>query len=392
MSDLDNDEAVRTLVRMMREPSRRQFLRQAGAAGLAFLAADALTVASGAAASAKNVGSSASPVHLTEFTWVGSGQDVQPPQFRAEYEKSHPNVTIDFQPGTNLETYPKIVQSLKVTPNDPLINFGYFNISAITQGEQAGIWDKLDPKVVTNLKNVYASYKRPGNRGVFFSTSMIGLMYNTQLVKTPPTSWNDIFDKKFHGKVALWDDPLGYSNGLIMAARLHGGGEGNMEPGFALFEKAAKAGQFQSLYTSNDAAKQLLVSGTAVITPFFAGLMQPWVLQEKAPLGYVVPKEGQVSFPLGFEIVKGSSKAQVKAAQQIIDLMLAPAAVGEWCKLTYSTPAVNGANIGSALSSQPAYQAANIKKAVQIKWKKIVGNTTSLQDEWNQRVKANLKQ
>jgi putative spermidine/putrescine transport system substrate-binding protein len=373
---------------------RRTFLRQAAAAGLTLVGADLLAACGGAApqpSSGPAGGQDNQPVHLTEFTWVGSGQDVQPPQIRDQYQAQHPNVTIDFSPGTNAETYPKIVQSLQVDPNNPLINFGFFNIDALTKGTAADIWVPLDPNIVTNLSKVLPAYRRPQDKGVFFALSAIGLMYNTQLVNPPPTSWEDLWSPRFKGKVAFWDAPNWSFNGLVETARLHGGGEQNIEPGMQIFEQAAKNGQIQSLYNSNDAGKQLLVSGAAWITPYFFGIMEPWVVDEKAPLGYVVPKEGQIAFPLGFAVVKGSSDAQKKAAMEIINMMLTPEFVGQWCNLTYGLPAVQDAKIKPELENLDAYKEGNIANAIQLDWQTIASSNNDWLEQWNSRVKANLK-
>jgi putative spermidine/putrescine transport system substrate-binding protein len=363
-----------------------------GFAGLAIVAGDVLAACGGTPSASSAATSSNKPqVRLTQFTWVGSGQDVQPPKFREQYTKANPNVTIDFLPGTNSETYPKIVQSLQLTPDNPVVNFGYFNIDATTKGTVAGIWESLDPALIPNLNKVLPAYRRPQDKGVFFSTSAIGLMYNTRLVNPAPTSWADLWDPRFKGKVAFWDSPNWSFNGLVATAKLNGGSEDNIEPGMKIYENAAKSGQIHSMYGSNDAGKQLLVSGTALITPFFFGIMHAWVVNENAPLGYVVPKEGQIAFPLGFQIVKGSSKDQVKAASEILNLMLAPEAVAEWCNLTYSLPAVDGAVVDSKLATLPAYQKANVANALQLDWQKIALNNTAWMEQWNSRVKGNLK-
>jgi putative spermidine/putrescine transport system substrate-binding protein len=378
------------------QADRRAFLKQAMAAGMTLAGAEALLAACGGGGggegggSSQGGGNSNQPVHLTEFTWVGSGQDVQPPRIREAYQKQHPNVKIDFSPGTNAETYPKIVQSLQVDPNNPLINFGFFNVDAMTKGTAADIWVPLDSKAVPNLSKVFPAYRRAQNKGVFFALSAIGLMYNTKLVDPPPTSWKDLFSPRFKGKVAFWDAPAWSFNGLVETARLNGG-EGKIEPGMKIYEQAAKSGQIQSLYTSNDAGKQLLVSGAAWITPFFFGIMQPWAVKEKAPLGYVVPKEGQIAFPLGFAVVKGSDEGQVKASQEIINMMLTPEFVGEWCNLTYGLPAVQGAKIDPALQDLDAYKKGNITNAVQLDWQTIAKNNNDWLEQWNSRVKANLK-
>jgi putative spermidine/putrescine transport system substrate-binding protein len=332
-------------------------------------------------------------VHVTEFCWVGSGQDITPFQVRDKYLKSHSNVSIDMLQGTNAETFPKIVTSVQVTPDDPLVNFGFFNVSALTQGRVLDIWAPFDVKKMPNLKRVIPKFRLPGDKGVYFASSPIGIMYNTAVFKQkgwkPPTSWKDLWNPKFKGKVAFWDAPSWSFNGLAVTARLYGGSEKNIEPGMKVYEKAAKAGQIQSLYTSNNQAQQLLVSGDAWITPFFFGIMEPWVKQG-APLGYAVPKEGQVAFQLGFGMVKGSSPEQQQVAMGVVDAMLLPRVVQQWCDYTYSVPLVRGVRFLPERQKLAAYQKKNVQNQIQLDWKTMATKNNDWLQQWNSRVKANL--
>jgi putative spermidine/putrescine transport system substrate-binding protein len=71
--------------------------------------------------------------------------------------------------------------------------------------------------------------------------------------------------------------------------------------------------------------------------------------------------------------------------------MLAPEAVAEWCNLTYSLPAVNGASVDPKLGTLPAYKKDNVANAIQLNWQKIATNNTAWLEQWNSRIKANLK-
>jgi putative spermidine/putrescine transport system substrate-binding protein len=369
---------------------RAEFLKRAGGAGVA------LAGTSGLAAFLGNTSSAfaADKVHVTEFCWVGSGQDITPFEVRAKYLKTHPNVTIDMLQGTNAETFPKILTSVQVTPDNPLVNLGFFNVSALVAGSVANIWLPFNAKKMPNLKRVHPQFRRPGDKGVFFASSPIGIMYNKEVFKKkgwkPPTSWKDLWNPKFKGKVAFWDAPSWSFNGLVVTARLNGGGEKNIEPGIKVYEKAAKAGQIHSLYTSNNQAQQLLVSGDAWITPFFFGIMQPWVRQG-APLGYAVPKEGQIAFQLGFGMVKGSTPAQQEVAMDLVNMMLLPRMVEKWSNYTFSVPLVRGVRVNPELQKLSAYQTKAIKKQIQLDWTTIAKNNSDWLKEWNSRVKANLR-
>jgi spermidine/putrescine-binding protein len=59
------------------------------------------------------------------------------------------------------------------------------------------------------------------------------IAYNTNLVKTPPASWADVWKAEFKGKLAIPD--ISGTSGqqfLMAAARLHGGSLENIDPGF----------------------------------------------------------------------------------------------------------------------------------------------------------------
>jgi putative spermidine/putrescine transport system substrate-binding protein len=381
------DETVNT-----RESSginRAELLKRAGGMG-ALLAGGSL---SGLLEAMNATAATRDSVTVTEFCWVGSGQDITPFAVRAAYQKAHPDVKINMLQGTNAETYPKIVTSLQVDPNNPLVNFGFFNSQLMWQGIVDKTWVPLPTAKIPNLKNVLPNFRIKNNMGVFFASSPIGLMYNTQIFKQkgwkPPTSWNDIFNPKYKGKVALWDAPSWAYNGLVAVARIHGGSEKNIEPAMKLYESAAKKGQFQSVYLSNNTAQQLLVSGEAWITPFFFGIMQPWVKQG-APLGYAVPKEGEVGLGLGFAMVRGSSAQQQKVAAEVINAMLAKRIVHQWSEYTYSVPGLKGIVFPPSYKKYPPFHIANIKKQMLLDWTTIAKNNASWTQQWNQRVKANL--
>jgi len=56
---------------------------------------------------------------------------------------AHPNVTIELFEGTNAETYPKMVAAKKTTPDQPFVNFGYFNQDVTSKGDIEDLWETL---------------------------------------------------------------------------------------------------------------------------------------------------------------------------------------------------------------------------------------------------------
>ncbi|TNM63456.1 ABC transporter substrate-binding protein [Aliirhizobium smilacinae] len=343
--------------------------------------------AAAATAFTLTAGRAMAATRISQFIWTGAQEPV-PRKLAEAYMKAHPDVTIELTAGTNAAMYPKIKASLDISANDPLVNFGFFNLDASAKGRTANVFAPLDKTAVPNVENILDAYRQPDDIGAIFCMDVCGLVYNTDKIKEPPKSWNDLFDPKYKGKVALFDYYWA-GNGLVALAKLNGGSEDNIEPGMKIYADAAAAGQFHSLYTSNAQLQQLLVSGEVWIAPYFRGVALPWAAGG-APIGYSVPTEGQVTFPEGFQLVRGGSAEQTRISQEIINLSLAPEAVLDYCKTASVLPLMKNVTLPADLAKDPAVQPEALKSAINLDYAKMAANHTAWSDQWNKRVKVNL--
>ncbi len=150
----------------------------------------------------------------------------------------------------------------------------------------------------TDLKGVpLADIHEPakmGPKAIGLGMVATGLVYNKKYFadnKLPaPTSWNDLADPKFKKKVVV--PPLNNTYGLhtvVMYARLGGGGEKNIDPGFATMKD--KVGPNVLVYEPNPGKMtELFQSGQAVIAVWGSGRV-------KALRGHGLP--GRVRVPEG---------------------------------------------------------------------------------------------
>src|SRR5690606_19729105 len=86
-------------------------------------------------------------------------------------------------------------------------------------------------------EDIVNAARYPDDKAVGIGLVATGLMYNTKYFEekgwAPPSSWNDIKDPKYKGLLVI--PPLNNTYGLhtvVMMARLNGGGEKNIDPGF----------------------------------------------------------------------------------------------------------------------------------------------------------------
>lgn len=370
---------------MTRHPNRRQFLIGAGAAGLGVALAGCSSGSPSRSDSPAAVPTAfpTGPVSLTMFVWTGSNQNVVPEELAAQYKKEHPNVKLKLLESNNTVTYPKMVAAKKTTPDQNYVDFGFFNASTWAQGVVDGMWDKLDLRMIPNAKHVLPEYLPSDHTGVGYETTVMGLTYNKKYVTTPPTSWSDLWSSKYVGKVTTFDYQW---EALVVAARLNGGSEKNIQPGFDIWSKHAK--NFKALVTSNDQLENLLVTGDAWIAPWYQSITSQWAAGG-APLGYVTPKEGAIAFPAYLCAVTNLTPDQKYVAQDLINRLLEPHNAGRYGALTGNIPLTGNATLTRAQKSDPNLQLSVAKKAMQFDWATIAKDNTAWSSEWDSQVKAN---
>jgi putative spermidine/putrescine transport system substrate-binding protein len=133
-----------------------------------------------------------------------------------------------------VDTVSKMVASKANPPFDVVILDEGPYLAAL----QYDIFEKVSVDKIPNMKDLPSKFIDPHGLGVFVSGQVIGLAYNTEKIKTPPRSWNDLLKPEYKGRVGL----AGLGSTLMMAwmveiARLNGGGEENMEPAFDFVKK-----------------------------------------------------------------------------------------------------------------------------------------------------------
>lgn len=358
--------------------SRRGFLGVLAAAG---------TAIGLSACGAPGGGSSTSgSTSLTMFHWAGA-QGAVPKKVGDAYAAAH-GIKISYIEGTNADTFPKLVSSVQINPDKPLLNLGFFNAQSFANGDNSKLWLPV-PASVTNAGQVLKSYQLATGNGAYMVMDAMGLVYSKKAFPKPPTSWMQLFDAAYRGKVTTWDAPAFGVNGLPVISKLNGGSETNYRPGIDIFAKAARAGQFNGFISSIDQLRQQLIAGEVVIAPGFQGVAEPWI-RAGDPIGFAVPEEGVMAFPEGFQLVKGSSDAQVTAAAGLMNELFAPANVSAYCQATGTIPLVEGATLGEKYADRPSFQLQTVQSAIQLDWSALVSASTAATKAWNDEVKANI--
>lgn len=141
---------------------------------------------------------------------------------------------VSLQTVQALEAITKITASRDNPPFDVVIlDEGPF-LAAL----DLGIFAPMPVSKVKNLAEVPERFIDPNGFGAFVSAQILGIVYNPAKIKTPPTSWLDLWKPEYKGRVGITG--LASSLGtawLVEIAKLHGGSEANLDPGFDAINK-----------------------------------------------------------------------------------------------------------------------------------------------------------
>ncbi len=177
---------------------------------------------------------------------------------------------------------------------------------------------KLTVDEIPNLAEIRDEALSPLGIAPITFSSALGFLINTERLEVPPRSWAALWEPEYQNQLALFD--FGSTLGpafLVMAARLDGGSETDIESGFTrLAELADHAVVFQS---SGPANNLMVAQGEAGVT--FGLASQTLDLKANgAPVDWIVPAEGAIALPQGFQIAAHTREPDL--ARRFVDYAL----------------------------------------------------------------------
>ncbi len=244
---------------------------------------------------------------------------------------------------------------------------------------KAGVLDELDFSKLKNAGNIIPALKRSYSIPHIYSGKII--LYNPNRVNPAPTSYADLWDPKYKGRV-------GFADGLYIqiiesAAVINGGSPSNLEPGKAKLAELKKLEP--KVYPSNEALAAALKSEEVWFTIMWRARGMQWK-NAGIPIGLAVPKEGAT--PIVFEAAIPKNAPNKDCAYAYLDAMLDPEGqVGFAAKMGY-VPTVTNAKLDAKLAGDLSFTADEQKKFIIPDLDYVAKNNAALLDWWNREFKG----
>jgi putative spermidine/putrescine transport system substrate-binding protein len=261
-------------------------------------------------------GSSQAPPKVAELSKLGAGEGALNLIAWAGYAEDGSNdKTVDwvhpFEQQTGCQVNVKIgntsdemVQLMRTGQYDGVSASGDATLRLIYGGDVAPVNTKLVPNYATIsdfLKDKAWNSVDGRMYGIPHGWGANVLMYNTDVVKTAPTSWGAVFDdaSKYKGKVTAYDSPIYIADAALYLSKTKP--ELGIKDPYSLTEKQLDAavdllkaqnqdvGEYWSDYTK---AVQAFDSGTSVIGTTWQVIANLVASDKKVSVKTVLPSEG----------------------------------------------------------------------------------------------------
>jgi len=202
------------------------------------------------------------------------------------------------------------------------IDIAFVDDGPMTQAINFGYCETVNKDTFTDL---YDAARMPENKAVGVGIVATGLAYNKDFFAKrgwdAPTSWADLADPKYKGLIAVPPITNGYGlHALIMAAKINGGGEANIEPGFEMFKSQIDKNVL--VYEpSSGKMSELFQNGEIALSVWGSGRLKS-LADSGFPGAFSYPKEGAVNLLLAACPVVNSDVPQL--AQNFLKFIVSP--------------------------------------------------------------------
>jgi putative spermidine/putrescine transport system substrate-binding protein len=246
--------------------------------------------------------------------------------------------------------------------------------------DQAGVLEPLDISRIPNWQFIEEKLRVP--HIVTWIYGGIVLMYNPNKVPEPPTSFTELWNPRWTGRVGL-NDQL-YFQYIYAASLSHGGTMGDVSKAFPALLDMRKAVQ-PRLYPSHQALAAAFQAEEVWISANYSSRIIQW-MQEGVPVKWSYPKEGAIFTSFGAGIPKRGLNRD--AAYFYLNAMLEPAAIGKISELTSYPASTKNAEMAPDVRARIAFSPNQVQSFNFVDYGYAAKNDSRWVEWWNKEFKA----
>ena len=297
------------------------------------------------------------------------------------FEKAN-NVKVVVVPGTSSD----ILAKAQANKDNPQMHVMFLDDGIMYRAIGMGLCEKM--QATPALNDLFPTARFKGDMAAGVNIGMTGIAYNKKMFTekgwTPPTSWMDMANPKYKGKVvfqSLSSSTFGL-HGFLLFNRIQGGSDKNVEPGFKAWPTTIGPNVLEYI-PSSAKLSEMVQTGEAAIFP----LTPTGVAATKTkgiPVEYANPKEGAVVLIVGQCVIANNSEPEL--AQKLTEFLLSPLAQANVLQYGSQIPTNPKAPVVGEGAAQVAAINGYMKTAITVDWDSINANRPAWNARWNKTI------
>lgn len=316
---------------------------------------------------------------LVFATFTGSWEEAHRAVLVPAFKKSTNNADIILDPMLSVDQIAKVNAAKNNPPIDVMLHDPGPALTAIGQG----LVDNYPVAQSKNYKDLIVEAQEETGPAIFFQ--VVGLTYNPEKIKKPPTSWKDLWSPEYKGRAGITNLNSTLGTGfLVEIAKMFGGSESNIEPGFKALNDLKP--NLAAVAANPGALATLFQQGQVDISPGNFNAIQ--ILKARGvPVEFVVPKEGAIAFKTTIHIVKNTKNKDLAVA--LIEAAMSPEVQTRLMQSPYLVVPTNSkVQMQGEISKVLVTDQAELKKKFVFQdWKKINEQRAQWIERFNREIK-----
>jgi len=334
----------------------------------------------GLMAAPQMAGTAMAQQRLVVAAYGGSYEKVMREQVIPPFEKAN-NVQVDYLAGNSTDSLAR----LQAQKGNQQIGVVVLDDGPMYQAISLGFCQQVKDKAAQDA--LYPIAVLSGGKALGTGFGFTGLAWNEKLFKErnlpPPTSWKDLTRADLEQRISIpgIDNTYGVHT-LVMMARINGGSEKEIDPGFrAMREKVnpnvlayeSSPGKMSEMFQSGEIWMAVWGSSRARAMQL-AGF----------PMGFIAPQEGGVALMTATCAVEGNPTPEL--AQKFVSHMVSPEVEAIFSKEYGSGPTNRNTKLPPEVASTVIYGEEQVGKLIALDWETINAKRMEWTRRWQREV------
>lgn len=318
------------------------------------------------------------PQELTVIVYGGSFEEGWRRAVIEPFERANPGIRIRIATGLTMQT----AAMMRAQRADPRIDVVMMDEVGAAQVNAEGLFEPLTEATIPNMRDLYPQFRTAGDPYTKFMYVAQVIAYDRSRIRTPPTSFRDLWRPEYRNRVAIPD--INTSHGvmlLLMAARMGGGGERNIAPGFTSLRELSPS--LVTFWNQHAQVSQLFTQGDIWITTWTSDRAQG-LIDSGGNIGWVIPQEGGYIIDSTIGISRGTRR--LEAAQRYVNYVLSPEAQAANARFTYLTPVNRRVQLPEDVARKLPAGEQTLNRLLTADWDYVNTVRPEWTDRWNREI------